>query len=126
MAGLMTLKQQWERLQPVAPALATMELSFGSPGTTSSMAISVGPIDMPLVVSIPGTDCTLSGPEIRLRLDFTSFQHVVVSAHGRVQRWRIRVGRDAEAVQFIPEFESQMAWANSLLWLHELRDVADG
>lgn len=53
------------------------------------------------------------------------------SARGRqctwgVQRWRIRVGRDAEAVQFIPEFESQMACANTLLWLHELRDVADG
>ena len=125
-AGLMTLKQQWERLHPDASALATIEISFGSPGTTSSMALSVGPIDTPLVVSIPDTDCILSGPEIRLRLDFTSFQHVVACAQGRVQRWRMRVGRDAEALQFIPEFESQMAWADSSTWVHELRDVAGG
>lgn len=124
--GFMLLKQQWEGLQPDAPALATIEISFGSPGTTSLMVLTVGPIDAPLVTPIPATDGILSGQEIRLRLDFTSFQHVIVGAQGRVQRWRMRVGRDAEALQFIPEFESQMAWAGSSLWIHELRDVAGG
>jgi hypothetical protein len=73
-----------------------------------------------------GTDGILSGTEIRLRLDFTSFQHGIVGAQGRVQHWRMRVGRAAEALQFILKFESQMAWAGSSLWMHELRNVAEG
>jgi hypothetical protein len=73
-----------------------------------------------------GTDGILSGTEIRLRLDFTSFQHGIVGGQGRVQRWRMRVGRAAEALQFILKFESQMAWAGSSLWMHELRNVAEG
>jgi hypothetical protein len=47
----------------------------------------------------------LSGPEIRLRLDFASFQHVVASAQDRIRRWRLCAGRDADAVQFIPDFD---------------------
>jgi hypothetical protein len=122
----MSLKQQWEGLQPDVPALDTIEISFGLVGATSSMVLSVGPIDAPFVVSVPGTDCILSNPEIRLRLDFTSFQHIIAAAQGRVQRWQMRVGRTAEALQFIPEFESQFAWAGSSIWIHELRNVAEG
>lgn len=124
--GLMSLKQRWVGLQSDAPALTTIEISFGLSGTTSSMTLSVGPIDAPLVVSVPGTDCILSSPEIRLRLDFTSFQHIIAAAKGRVQRWQMRVGGTVEALQFIPEFESQFAWAGSSIWIHELRNVAGG
>ena len=123
---LITLKQQWERLHPDAPAPASIEISFGTPGTESTMLLSAGPIEAPLTVSIPGTDCILSSPEIGQRLDFTSFQHVVANAQGKVRGWRLCVGRDADAVQFIPEFDSEMGWADSSLWLHELRDVAEG
>jgi hypothetical protein len=38
----------------------------------------------------------------------------------------MRLGRAAEALQFILKFESQMAWAGSSLWMHELRNVAEG
>ncbi len=124
--GLMSFKQQWEGLQQNTPALDTIEISFGLSGATSSMTLSVGPIDAPLVVSVPGTDCIFSSPEIRLRLDFTSFQHIIAAAQGRVQRWQMRVGNTAEAMQFIPEFESHFARAVSSIWIHELRNVAGG
>lgn len=126
LTGSMTLKQEWERLHPDATALTTIEISFGPSGSASTITILVGTIDAPLVVSIPGTDCVLSGPEIRLRLDFVSFQHVVVSTQGRIRRWLLHVGRDADEVQFIPEFDHEMDWADSLAWIHELRDVAGG
>lgn len=126
LTGLMTLKQQWEGQHPDAPAFTTIEISFGSPGATSTMVLSVGPIEAPLAVSVPGTDCVLSGPEIRLHLDFVSFQHVVAITQDRIRRWRLDVGRDADAVQFNPEFDHEMAWANSFIWVHELRDVAGG
>lgn len=126
LTGMMTLKHQWEKLHPDATTLTTVEISFDSSGSASTMTLSVGPINNPLFVSIPGTDYILSGPEIRLSLDFISFEHMVNRAQGRIQHWRMRVGLDAEALQFIPEFESHMAWANSLVWFHELRDVAEG
>ncbi len=126
LTGLMTLKQQWENLYSDASSLDMIEMSFGSPGTVPTMTLSVGPIEAPLVVSMPSTGSILSGPEIRLRLDFASFQHVIASAHDRIYRWRLCVGRDADAVQFITEFDHEMAWANSLIWVHELRDVAGG
>jgi hypothetical protein len=75
--GLMSLKQRWEGLQLDAHVLDTIEISFGLSGTTSLMTLSVGPIDAPLVVSVPGTDCILSSPEIRLRLDFDAISIVV-------------------------------------------------
>ncbi len=124
--GLMTLKQQWERLHTDAPALASIEISFGSPGTASTMMLLVGPIEAPSFVSMPGIDCILSSPEIRQRLDFTSFQHVVANAQDRIRRWLIRVGRDADAVQFIPEFDDGINQVESSRWIHELRDVATG
>ncbi len=83
-----------------------------------------------LVVSIPGTDCILSGHQIRLRLDSGSFQHVVASTQDRIRRWRLCAGLDADAVQFIPAFDHKMVWADSLLcftiMFHELCDVAGG
>lgn len=126
LTGLMTLKHQWERLHPDTPAPASIELSFGSPGAVPTIQLSTGSIESPLVLSVPAIDCLISGPQIRLRLDLASFQHVVSNAPGRVRRWYIRVDRDAEAMQFVPEFDSEMAWAGSLTWVHELRDVAGG
>lgn len=126
LTGFVTLKQQWERLHADAPALTSWELSFGSPGTTSTMLLSVGPMEAPLVVSMPGTNCMLSGPAIKLCLDFASLQHVIASAQNRVRRWRLSAGRDADSVRFIPEFDHEMVWADSLVWFHELRDVGGG
>ncbi len=124
--GLMTLMQQWKRLHLDAPALDSIEISFGLPGVSSTLTLSVGPIEAPLFISIPGVDCLLSSPGIRQRLDFASFQHVVANAQGKVRGWRLCVGRDANAVQLIPEFDSEMAWAGPFKWIHELRDVAGG
>jgi hypothetical protein len=125
-AGLMSLKQQWEISQPRASALEAIELSFDTPGVTSTLLLSVGPIDAPLLVLLEATDCILGGPEIKLRLDFLSFQHVVMNTPEEVRRWRLKIGGDATAVQFIPEFDSEMAQVESSDWIHELRNVADG
>ena len=43
-----------------------------------------------------------------------------------VRRWRLKIGGDATAVQFIPELESEMAQVAFSGWIHELRNVADG
>lgn len=126
MAGLMSLKQQWEMSQPGASALEAIELSFDTPGVTSTLLLSVGPIDAPLLVLLEATDCILGGPEVRLRLDFSSFQHVVTNKLEGVRRWRIRISRDANKVQFIPEFDSELAQVEFGTWFHELRDVAGG
>jgi hypothetical protein len=126
LAGVASLKQQWEISYPSASALETIELSFDSPGVISTLQLSVGPIDAPLLVLLEARDCILDGPEIRLRLDFSSFQHVVMNTPEEVRHWRLRVGRDANAVQFVPEFESEIAQVESGDWMHELRNVAEG
>jgi hypothetical protein len=126
LTGVASLKQQWEMLHPGASALETIELSLGTPGVISTLQLSVGPIDAPLLVLLEARDCILGGPEIKLRLDFSSFHHVTTPAQEEVRRWRIRIGRDATAVQFVPEFESEMTQAASGDWIHELRNVAEG
>ncbi len=126
LSGVSSLKQQWEMSHPGASALETIELSFDTPGVTSILLLSVGPIDAPLFVLLEATDCILGGPEIKLRLDFLSFQHVVMNTSEEVRRWRLRIGGDATAVQFIPEFESEIAQVESGDWIHELRNVAEG
>jgi hypothetical protein len=122
----MHTEQQDDPLSASKHFAPVLEWSLGSPGITSTILLSIGPMEAPLVVSMPGTDCVLSGPGIRLRLDFASFQHVIANARDRVRRWQLCAGRDADSVRFIPEFDHEMAWADSLLWFHELRDMAGG
>ena len=126
LTGLMTLKHQWERLHPDTPAPASIEISFDTPGAISTIQLSTGPIESPLVLTVPSKDCLLSSPRIGLRLDLASFQHIVSNGPGRVRCWYIRVDRDVAAMQFVLEFDRKMTWADSLTWIHELRDVAGG
>ena len=126
MAGLMSLKQQSEISHHGASALETIELSFDTPGVTSTLLLSAGPIDAPLISSLPITECILGGLDVRLRLAFASFQHVVTNTQVEVSHWRMRIGCDADAVWFTPEFDSEIAQAESSDWIHELRDVAEG
>ena len=121
--SLTALKQNWEAIYPVTSSPETIELLFGN---VSALQLSIGPIEEPLVISIPGMDGLLIGPEIRLRLDFAALQHIITSAQGTVQRWQLRVGRDADMVQFLPEFYPYLPWTDDLAWRHELRDVAGG
>jgi len=121
--GLTALQQNWEARNPVASSPATIELVFGN---VSALQLSIGPIEEALVISIPGMDGLLVGPEIRLRLDFAALEHIIASAQGTVQRWQLRIGRDAEMVQFLPEFDPLSPWTDALAWRHELRDVAVG
>lgn len=125
-AGLMSLKQQREISQLGASTLEAIELSFDTPAATPKLQLLAGPIDAPLIASLPIIECIMAGPDVRLRLDFASFQHVVTNTQEELRRWRIRIGRDDDAVQFIPEFDSEIAQAESGSWIHELRDVAEG
>jgi hypothetical protein len=54
-----------------------------------------------------------------------SLWHILTNAQGSVLRWQLQAGRDAEAVQFFPEFDHGMSWADALVWRHELRNVAE-
>ena len=121
-AKLMELKQNWGIRDSATSE--TVELTFGTPGPVSALQLSFGPIEAPLIIPVTGTECILSGPEIRLWLDLASFWHILANAQGRVLRWQLRAGRDAEAVQFFPEFDHGMDWADAPVWRHELRNVA--
>jgi hypothetical protein len=123
LAGFTTLEQQWQMRASSSSLPETIEMSFGVPGVLSTLQLSIGPIEAPLSVSVPGTDCVLHGPGITLRLDMTSLKHIVSCATHRVQCWQLSVGRDADTVQFEPQFEEEMIWANTLAWRQELRDV---
>src|SRR5947209_13251933 len=92
-AGLLAFKQDWRKRDSDASEM--IELTFGTPGPVSALQLSIGPIEAPLVISVPGTECILSGPEIRLRLDLASFWHILTNAQGRVLRWQLRAGSDA-------------------------------
>ncbi|HVB74084.1 MAG TPA: hypothetical protein VNE38_11075, partial [Ktedonobacteraceae bacterium] len=124
--GLTMLAQNWQMGETNTSLPETIELSFGAPGAVSVVQLAIGPMEAPLVASVPGADYLLSGPAITLRLDLASCWHVLASAQDRVRRWQLCVGRDADAVQCVPEFDPDMVWANALAWRHELRDVAGG
>ncbi|MGB8347658.1 MAG: phospholipase D-like domain-containing protein, partial [Ktedonobacteraceae bacterium] len=124
--GLTMLAQNWHMGESNTSLPETIELSFGAPGAISAVRLAIGPMEAPLVAFVPGMDCVLSGPAITLRLDLASCWHILASAQDRVRCWQLCVGRDADAVQFVPEFAHDMAWADTLRWRHELRDVTEG
>ena len=106
--------------------LHSIEISLDSAGEEVTLVLSAGPLDMPIELTLPAYDCTLGGPPIRISLDYAALWQILIGAGGKVSSWQLLFGRDADAVQFVPEFDHTMAWADALAWRHELRDVAGG
>jgi hypothetical protein len=103
--------------------LRSIQISLDSPGEESIIVLSAGHLDMPIELNLPAYDCILGGPPIRISLDYAALWQILIGAQGKVSSWQLFIGRDVDAVQFEPQFEEEMYWANTLTWRHELRDV---
>ncbi|HYU76474.1 MAG TPA: phospholipase D family protein [Ktedonobacteraceae bacterium] len=119
--ALITLKQEWESMHTTGYPLTIVELSFATPGATSSLTLSTGQIEASITRSIPGTDCTFAGSEARLRIDIDALQQVIASRSENVHSWRLCVDRYADAVQFVPELA--VFADTTLVWRHEMRNL---
>ena len=120
-AALLSLKQEWESLHPSANPLTIIELSLTTSGTSHTLTLSTGQIDTPITRSVEGTDGSIAGPQIRVRLDCASLQQVLNSAQQQVNRWQLCIDRNADAIQCLPE--PDILSDSTLLWRHQLRSL---
>jgi hypothetical protein len=103
------------------PVPITLEMRIATSGEESHLTFSTGSLESAITQTVPATHCTIVGPPITLRLDYTALWQVIISAQRNIVSWRLSLGNDATAVQFIPEAEDSTIWS----WKHQLRHIME-
>lgn len=117
--AIKTLYEQWHAANPQEREVTAIELFFNTPGPNSALTLTIGHINAPLALSIPGKDSVISGPEVRLRLDIAALWQIVASASSKkAHSWHISTDRDFDIVHF--DREPSILNDSALLWRHQL------
>lgn len=101
--------------------LSVVECNIDNPGKLSSITLSINSPEGTITDDLPANDCVLAGPPITFRFDYMALRQVLVGAEGKVDRWHIRIDRNADVAQFVPEppILEGVGWG----WWHQVWNV---